>query len=101
MGLICKYENGKTVYVEETPEEIAERESHTMPSEKDMMYQSATYAQCVAYLIHQKYSADDETALLRHKINGEKETEYEAYSAYAEECKTTVKAKFTELGRTI
>ena len=58
-----------------------------------------SYADCVNTLIRQKYSESDELALLRQRDT--KVAEFAEYNAYAEECKTTVKAKFIELGREI
>lgn len=50
-----------------------------------------TYEQQVVALIREKYTSDDETALLRQRDT--KPEEFEEYFAYCEECKKTVKQK--------
>lgn len=70
----------KAVTRDATPEEeIAYAE------EKKKYIEIKTYAQLVSEYIREKYSIDDELAILRQK--DEKPEEYAAYYAYAEECK--------------
>ncbi len=52
-------------------------------------WQQAHYKRMVAHKIHERYSVDDEIALLRQK--DAKPEEYEAYVKYADGCKETVK----------
>jgi hypothetical protein len=52
-----------------------------------------TYNEYVAFLIHQRYSYDDEIAIIRQK--DEKPLEYQAYYDYAELCKIQAR---TDLG---
>ena len=49
-------------------------------------YTQADYKAKVIELIHQRYSIDDETAILRQRDT--KPEEFAAYNTYAEECKT-------------
>ena len=63
-----------------TPEEEA-----AYAEEKKKYFSEKTYKQLVSEYIREKYSVDDEFAILRQK--DEKPEEYAAYYAYAEECK--------------
>ena len=49
------------------------------------------YANLVSKLIREKYSVDDEMAILRQRDT--KPDEYEAYNAFCEECKARAKAE--------
>lgn len=69
-------ENG--IYRDMTEEEIN--------ANKDINpYEGYTYEELVSSFIREKYSVNDEFAILRQKE--EKPEEYEAYSAYCEACK--------------
>lgn len=48
-----------------------------------------TYEQKVSFLIRDKYSLDDELAILRQRDS--KPEEFEEYNIYCEECKTKAK----------
>lgn len=63
-----------------TPEE-----ERVYAEEQKKYFPEKTYAQLVSEYIREKYSVDDELAILRQK--DEKPEEYAAYYAYAEECK--------------
>ena len=67
-----------------TPEEEAE-----YAEERKKYFPEPTYEQKVERFIRERYSVSDELALLRQK--DEKTGEYEAYYAYAEECKNKAK----------
>ena len=49
------------------------------------------YPNLVSRLIRERYSIDDEMAILRQKDT--KPEEYEAYNAFCEECKARAKAE--------
>lgn len=66
------------VYIPYTAEELAER--------KQQKYENR-----VVELLRKKYSLNQELAILRQRDN--KQEEYAAYNAYAEECKATAKAE--------
>lgn len=63
-----------------TPEE-----ERVYAEEKKKYFPKKTYAQLVSEYIRERYSIDDELAILRQR--DEKPEEYAAYYAYAEECK--------------
>ena len=63
-----------------TPEEES-----AYAEEKKKYFPEKSYEQLVSEYIREKYSIDDELAILRQKE--EKPEEYAAYYAYAEECK--------------
>jgi hypothetical protein len=48
----------------------------------------AEYDSLVVQYIREKYSANDENKILREKLAGTEELEFEEYNAYVEECKT-------------
>ena len=52
-------------------------------------YEGYTYEELVGMLIREKYSANDEFAILRQR--DAKPEEYETYNAYCEECKARAK----------
>ncbi len=77
------YRNGKIVYeYEPIPE---------MPVEEEQPIPEMTYEQQVVAKIRERYSVDDELAILRQRDT--KPDEFEAYNAYAEACKMSVKSK--------
>lgn len=53
-------------------------------------YEGYTYEELVGMFIREKYSANDEFAILRQKDT--KPEEYETYDAYCEKCKARAKA---------
>lgn len=57
----------------------------------------AIYGQEVNNLIRLKYSRSEENAVIRHKLNGTGDAEFEAFNAYCEECKVTAKATIDSL----
>ena len=50
------------------------------------------YEQNVVALIREKYSVNEESAILRKKLAGIDDGEFEIYNTYVEDCK--IKAKF-------
>ena len=64
-------------------ETIAKEEQETIKQKEN------EYSNKVAELIRQRYSINDELAILRQR--DEKPTEYQEYFAYCEECKTKAK----------
>lgn len=74
----------KAVTRDATPEE---ERAHAEENKKYL--ETKTYAQLVSDYIREKYSIDDELAILRQR--DEKPDEYAAYYAYAEECKAKAK----------
>lgn len=62
-----------------------------MPVEEEQPTPEMTYEQQVVAKIREKYSVDDELAILRQRDT--KPGEFEAYNAYAEACKMSVKSK--------
>lgn len=56
------------------------------------------YGQEVTKLIRNTYSSSDELAILRKKLNGTDNGEFDTYNSYVEECKAQVKSQFKELG---
>lgn len=74
----------KAVTRDATPEE-----ERVYTEENKKYFETKTYAQRVSEYIREKYSIDDELAILRQK--DEKPEEYAAYYAYAEECKAKAK----------
>lgn len=52
-----------------------------------------SYEDRVVELIRQKYSANDELAILRKKLANIDSTEFEEYNAYVEECKAKAKTE--------
>ncbi|WP_418671306.1 hypothetical protein [Barnesiella intestinihominis] len=71
------YRDGKIVYEYETIPEMPEEEEQPIPE--------MTYEQQVVAKIRERYSVDDELAILRQRDT--KPGEFEAYNAYAESCK--------------
>ena len=53
-------------------------------------YEGYTYEELVGMFIRERYSDNDEFAILRQR--DAKPEEYEAYNAYCEECKAIAKA---------
>lgn len=71
------YRDGKIVYeYEPIPE---------MPEEEEIPIPEIPYEQQVVNRIRERYSIDDELAILRQRDT--KPEEFEAYNAYAESCK--------------
>lgn len=60
------------------------------PEPVEIKITEAEYPSFVAMKIHEKYSVDDEIAIIRQK--DEKPTEYAEYFAYCEKCKTEARA---------
>ena len=71
------YRDGKIVYEYEPIPEMPEEEKQPIPE--------MTYEQQVVAKIRERYSVDDELAILRQRDT--KAEEFEAYNAYAESCK--------------
>lgn len=80
---VMHYRNGEIVYeYEPIPE---------MPVEEEQPIPKMTYEQQVVAKIRERYSVDDELAILRQRDT--KPDEFDAYNAYAEACKMSVKSK--------
>lgn len=77
---VLYYRDGKIVYEYEAIPEMPEEE-HLIPE--------MTYEEQVVAKIRERYSVDDELAILRQRDT--KPDEFEAYNAYAEQCKADVK----------
>lgn len=74
---VMYYRNGAIVYeYEPIPE---------MPIEEEQPIPEMTYEEQVVAKIRERYSIDDELAILRQRDT--KPDEFEAYNAYAESCK--------------
>lgn len=80
---VMYYRNGAIVYEYEPIQD--------MPVEEEQPTPEMTYEQQVVTKIREKYSVDDELAILRQRDT--KPGEFEAYNAYAEACKISVKSK--------
>lgn len=76
------YRNGAIVYEYEPIPEIPIEEEHLIPE--------MTYEEQVVAKIRERYSINDELALLRQKDT--KTAEFQAYYQYVEECKSNIKA---------
>ena len=74
---VMYYRNGAIVYEYEPIPEIPIEEEHLIPE--------MTYEEQVVAKIWERYSVDDELAILRQRDT--KAEEFEAYNAYAESCK--------------
>lgn len=74
---VMYYRDGKIVYEYEAIPEIPVEEEQPIPE--------MTYEQQVVAKIRERYSVDDELAILRQRDT--KAEEFEAYNAYAESCK--------------
>lgn len=79
------YRDGQIVYEYEPISEIPIEEEHLIPE--------MTYEEQVVAKIRERYSINDELALLRQKDT--KTAEFQAYYQYVEECKSNIKAKLT------
>lgn len=75
------YRDGQIVYEYEAIPEVPEEEEQPMPE--------IPYEEQVVAKIRERYSIDDELAILRQRDT--KPEEFEAYNAYAEQCKTQIK----------
>ena len=75
------YRNGAIVYEYEPIPEIPIEEEHLIPE--------MTYEEQVVAKIRERYSVDDELAILRQRDT--KPEEFEAYNQYAEQCKKEIK----------
>lgn len=71
------YRDGQIVYEYEPIPEMTVEEEHLIPE--------MTYEEQVVAKIRERYSVDDELAILRQRDT--KPEEFEAYNAYAESCK--------------
>ena len=78
---VMYYRNGAIVYEYEPIPEIPIEEEHPIPK--------MTYEEQVVAKIRERYSVDDELAILRQRDT--KPEEFEAYNAYAEQCKKEIK----------
>lgn len=86
-------------YYNETFVDVADYNGEKETTRKQYMYDciecyngTPTYETMVNFLIEQKYSKSEENAILRKKIaNLDTSNEFDAYNAYAEECKTLAK----------
>lgn len=74
--------NGAIVYEYEPIPEMPIEEEHLIPE--------MTYEEQVVAKIRERYSINDELALLRQKDT--KTSEFQAYYQYVEECKSNIKA---------
>ena len=74
---VMYYRNGAIVYEYEPIPEIPIEEEHLIPE--------MTHEEQVVAKIRERYSVDDELAILRQRDT--KAEEFEAYNAYAESCK--------------
>lgn len=79
---VMYYRNGEIVYEYEPIPEIPIEEEHLIPE--------MTYEEQVVAKIRERYSINDELALLRQKDT--KTAEFQAYYQYVEECKSNIKA---------
>lgn len=75
------YRDGKIVYEYEAIPEV--------PEEEEMPVPEIPYEEQVVAKIRERYSVDDELAILRQRDT--KPDEFEAYNEYAEQCKADVK----------
>ena len=78
---VMYYRNGAIVYEYEPIPEIPIEEEHLIPE--------MTYEEQVVAKIRERYSVDDELAILRQRDT--KPDEFEAYNEYAEQCKKEIK----------
>lgn len=79
---VMYYRNGAIVYEYEPIPEMPIEEEHLIPE--------MTYEEQVVAKIRERYSINDELALLRQKDT--KTAEFQAYYQYVEECKSNIKA---------
>lgn len=80
------YRDGKIVYEYEAIPQVPEEEEQPIPE--------IPYEERVVAKIRERYSVDDELAILRQRDT--KPDEFEAYNQYAEACKAEVKAKINQ-----
>lgn len=78
---VMYYRNGAIVYEYEPIPEI--------PIEEEQPIPEMTYEEQVVAKIRERYSVDDELAILRQRDT--KPEEFEAYNQYAEQCKKEIK----------
>ena len=78
---VMYYRNGAIVYEYEPIPEMMVEEEHLIPE--------MTYEEQVVAKIRERYSVDDELAILRQRDT--KPEEFEAYNQYAEQCKKEIK----------
>lgn len=83
--------NGKLV--EMTQEEISKLQAEAEASDRDYWLHTP-YNICVSNMVHERYSYDDEIAIIRQEK--EKPEEYQAYFDYCEYCKAFVRQKKEE-----
>lgn len=80
------YRDGKIVYEYEAIPE--------MPEEEEIPIPVVSYEQQVQNKIHERYSLDDEIAIVRKEIAkmGNTSEEFNRYNQYAEDCKAQIKS---------
>lgn len=78
---VMYYRNGAIVYEYEVIPQVSEEEQSILEK---------TYEEQVVAKIRERYSINDELALLRQKDT--KTSEFQAYYQYVEECKSNIKA---------
>ena len=66
-------------------------ETDTVIQESNFTYDKDTYNVRVVELIRNKYSVDDEQAILRKKLSGIDEAAFVTFNAYCESCKKRAK----------
>ena len=81
------------IYRELTPEEIAKMQAEAETTERDYWLHTP-YNICVSNMVHERYSYDDENAILRQR--DKKPEEFKEYDDYCEYCKAFVKQKKEE-----
>jgi hypothetical protein len=69
-------------------EDIAVEPIELTPEQKEQMYKNLV----VSY-IRVKYTADDENAILRKKLAGIDNGEFDTFNAYAESCKARARSE--------
>lgn len=80
---IAEYKDGKMIYRDMAPEEVAEYEKAQAEMPKP------SYGEKVEELIRERYTISDEIAILRQRDT--KPEEFAEYNAFAEECKAKAK----------
>ena len=97
MVFVCKlggYDMSKTIITNKLTDEVTEIEeivikpTELTPEQKEQMYKNLV----VSY-IRLKYSADDEQAILRKKLAGIDNGEFDTFNAYVESCKVRARSE--------
>ena len=78
----------------ETGKPTGETESVTVYVCDTVIVDKSDYVSLIVALIRQKYSADDELAILRQRDS--KAEDFDAYNTFAEECKVIAKQFFNK-----